>query len=77
MHEFICLKILRIQVRFDHREEFVYSDGGTVHLDWKWAGGSATDKMEGGLSIPNEDNRPIVLLIPGSGNDSDEIYMQN
>lgn len=77
LHEVVMCKILKTNVKFDFREEFVYSDGGTIHLDWKWA--EAPDHSEEAVDYARakRDTRPIVFLIPGSGNDSDEIYMQN
>ena len=37
LHEVIMCKILKTHVRFDAREEFIYEEGGTIHLDWKFA----------------------------------------
>lgn len=75
LHETVMCKIMKITIDYDFREEFVYSDGGTIHLDWKWA--QSTPRPSIGYSEPLKDSRPIVFLIPGQGNDSDEIYMQN
>lgn len=67
------MKVLGNVVRFDHRQEFKYEDGGTIHLDWKWAKGVA----DVGLETPLGDDKPIMMLVPGQGNDSNDIYMQN
>ena len=58
------------------REEFVYKDGGTIHLDWTFSldkNGSKVSNQE--LNSPIRDNKPIMILIPGFCNDSTEIYM--
>jgi predicted alpha/beta-fold hydrolase len=65
--EQIQYKLLKNVIEYD-RHEFVYSDGGSITLDWKWASD---------VYIGRKDTKPIVILIPGSGNDSGEIYMQN
>ena len=46
------------------REEFVYVDGGLIHLDWVHC-----------CNSPSEDEKPILIMIPGFNNDSADIYM--
>lgn len=57
------------------RQVFWYKDGGCVTLDWAWS--KSDDVIEAGFETPNKDCKPIIVIIPGVNNDSNEIYMEN
>ena len=45
------------------RELLTLPDGGTIGLDW-----------DGAIPDPETDKKPIVVLYPGLGGDSDNLY---
>lgn len=48
------------------QKTFNYQDGGTVHLDWVCCP----------ESTPEEDELPILVIVPGFNNESHDMYMQ-
>ena len=58
VHEVIFKTFRKAQHSKRTSETFEYKDGGTVHLDWVYSSGSS----------PDQDERPILVMVPGFNN---------